>query len=387
MITETQQHARLRAHGAGLLVHTTHPLNAETPIQALTDGLTDGLTSTEHFYVRNHFSIPDLNPADWRLAVSGFVRRRLTLDLVDLCKMRSCTQVVTLECAGNNRVAFHPQVPGHQWRLGAVGTAEWTGVPLVDVLDRAKLTSRAREVLFRGADRGHVDGRAEPIRFERSLSLDDIEACGALLAYEMNGAPLTLRHGYPLRLVVPGWYGVASVKWLTAIKILDHTFDGHFQTELYRYVWHRDGHTVTEPVRQLRVRAVITEPDCGQTLTCGALSIRGLAWSGLAPISDVRVRVGRRPWQSAHLLGQPQRHGWRGWELLVHVDEPGTTTVQARATDRAGRAQPDQPDWNQFGYGGNSVHTVSIHLARTMGAVGQHAKSAEETIHGQHQLA
>jgi DMSO/TMAO reductase YedYZ molybdopterin-dependent catalytic subunit len=149
MITQTQEHARLQANDAGLLVHTTHPLNAETPIQVLTDG---EVTSTDHFYVRNHFSIPDLNPADWRLAVSGFVQHRLTLNLADLCKMRSCTQVVTLECAGNNRVAFHPQVPGHQWHLGAVGTAEWTGVPLVDVLDRAKLTSRAREVLFRGAD-------------------------------------------------------------------------------------------------------------------------------------------------------------------------------------------------------------------------------------------
>jgi DMSO/TMAO reductase YedYZ molybdopterin-dependent catalytic subunit len=359
MITHTQEHARLQADYAGLLVHTTHPLNAETPIQALTDG---EVTSTAHFYVRNHFSIPDLNPADWRLAVSGCAQHRLRLNLDDLYKMRSHTQVVTLECAGNNRVAFEPQAPGHQWRLGAVSTAEWTGVPLADVLDRAELTSRAREVLFCGADRGHVDGRAEPIPFERSLSLDDIEASGALLAYQMNGAPLPPQHGYPLRLVVPGWYGVASVKWLTTIKVLDHDFDGHFQAELYRYVWHRDGHTVTEPVRQLRVRAVITEPSYGQTLPCGDVSIRGLAWSGIAPISDVRVRVGRRPWQRAHLLGQPQRHGWRRWELPTRVDEPGTTTVQARATDRAGRAQPDQPEWNLFGYGANSVHMVSIQL-------------------------
>jgi DMSO/TMAO reductase YedYZ molybdopterin-dependent catalytic subunit len=286
----------------------------------------------------------------------------LTLNLDDLYEMRSHTQVVTMECAGNNRAAFDPQVPGEQWRLGAVSTAEWTGVPLMDVLDRAQLTSPAWEVLFCGADRGHVDGHAETIRFERSLSLDDIEDSGALLAYKMNGAPLPLQHGYPMRLVVPGWYGVASVKWLTAIEVLDHAFDGHFQTERYRYVWRRDGHTVTEPVRRLRVRAVITEPGYGQTLTCGDVSIRGLAWSGIAPIARVRVRVGRRPWQSAHLLGQPQRHGWRRWELSTRVDEPGTTTVQACANDLAGRAQPDQPEWNPLGYGGNSVHTVSIHL-------------------------
>jgi DMSO/TMAO reductase YedYZ molybdopterin-dependent catalytic subunit len=359
MITQTREQARIQAN-AGLLVHTTHPLNAETPIQALTDGPDGEATSTEHFYVRNHFSIPELNPADWMLRVTGCVQHRLTLDLDDLYKMQSHTQVVTLECAGNNRVAFDPQVPGQQWRLGAVSTAEWTGVPLVDVLDRAKLTSRARDVLFRGADRGHVDGRAETIPFERSLSPNDIAGSGALLAYRMNGAPLTPRHGYPLRLVVPGWYGVASVKWLTAIKILDHAFDGHFQTELYRYVWQRDGQTVTEPVRQLRVRSVISEPSCDQTLTCGDVSIRGLAWSGIAPISDVRVRVGRRPWQRANLLGQPERHGWRRWELFTRVDEPGTTSVQARATDSAGHTQPDQPEWNPFGYGSNSVHTVSI---------------------------
>jgi DMSO/TMAO reductase YedYZ molybdopterin-dependent catalytic subunit len=355
--TPTRVLAHQQAIDAGLLVHRTYPLNAETPIQALTGG---EVTSTEHFYVRNHFAIPGLDPADWRLTVSGRVEHQLTLNLDDLYKMRSHTEVVTMECAGNNRVAFDPQVPGEQWRLGAVSTAEWTGVPLVDVLDRARLTSAAREVLFCGADRGHVDGRSETIRFERSLDLHDIEDTGALLAYKMNGGPLPLQHGYPLRLVVPGWYGVASVKWLTAIEVLDHAFDGHFQTELYRYVWLRDGHAVTEPVRQLRVRAVITEPSYGQTLTCGDVSIRGLAWSGIAPIAGVRVRVGRQPWKSAHLRGQPQRHGWRSWELSTRVDEPGTTTVQACATDLAGRAQPDQPEWNPFGYGGNSVHTVSI---------------------------
>ena len=355
--TATQQQAHQQAIAAGLLVHRTYPLNAETPIQALTVG---EITSTDHHYVRNHFCIPDLNSANWRLTVVGSVQRRLTLNLDDLYRMRPHTEVVTMECAGNNRVAFDPQVPGEQWRLGAVSTAEWTGVPLVEVLDHAKLTSRACEVLFRGADSGQVDGRAEPIRFERSLRLEDIEDSGPLLAYKMNGAPLPPQHGYPLRLVVPGWYGVASVKWLTAIEVLDHAFDGHFQTELYRYVWHRHGQTLAEPVRQLRVRAVITEPGYGQTLACGDVSIRGLAWSGVAPVAGVRIRVGRQPWRRAHLRGQPQRHGWRRWELATRLDEPGTTTVQACATDLAGRAQPHQPEWNPFGYGANSVHTVSI---------------------------
>jgi len=277
-----QEHAHQQAVDAGLLVHRAYPLNAETPVHALTGG---DVTSTDHFYVRNHFDIPDLDTADWRLTVTGRVQHRLTLDLDDLYKMRSRTDLVTLECAGNNRIAFDPKVPGEQWRLGAVSAAEWTGVPLADVLDRAKLTSPAREVVFRGADRGRVDGRAETIRFERSLSLDDMADSGALVVYRMNDAPLPRQHGYPLRLVVPGWYGVASVKWLTEIEVLDHPFDGYFQTARYRYAWLRDGHTVTEPVRRQRVRAVITEPSYGQTLSCGDVLIRGLAWSGEAPIA------------------------------------------------------------------------------------------------------
>jgi DMSO/TMAO reductase YedYZ molybdopterin-dependent catalytic subunit len=357
--TPVQVHAHQQAIDAGLLVHRAYPLNAETPIQALTSG---DVTSTDHFYVRNHFDIPDLDTADWRLTVTGSVQHRLTLDLDDLYKMRSRTQVVTLECAGNNRIAFDPQVPGEQWRLGAVSAAEWTGVPLADVLDRAKLTSSAQEVAFRGADRGRVDGSGETIRFERSLSLDEIADSGALLAYKMNGAPLLPQHGYPLRLVVPGWYGVASVKWLAAIEVLNRAFDGYFQTSRYRYAWLRGGDTVTEPVRRQRVRAVITEPSYGQTLSCGDVLIRGVAWSGTAPIAGVRVRVGRRPWQSAHLLGHPYRHGLRRWELCTRVDEPGTATVRARATDLTGRTQPDQPEWNPLGYGANSVHAVSIHL-------------------------
>ena len=227
--TLTQEHAHQQAIDAGLLVHTTYPLNAETPLHALTGG---EVTATDHFYVRNHFAIPDLDPADWRLTVTGRVEHRLTLDLDDLYKMRSHTQVVTLECAGNNRVAFYPPVPGQQWRLGAVSTAEWTGVPLLDVLDHADLTSSAREVSFCGADRGHVDGRAETVRFERSLRLDDIEDSGALLAYRMNGAPLPPQHGYPLRLVVPGWYGVASVKWLRRIEAINRPFRGYYQLSL-----------------------------------------------------------------------------------------------------------------------------------------------------------
>jgi DMSO/TMAO reductase YedYZ molybdopterin-dependent catalytic subunit len=350
--------ASRQAVEAGLLLQSDNPLNAETPITALNGA---DMTPTAQFYLRNHFPIPVLDADSWRLTVTGSVSR-LTYSLRDLRTMRSHTHVVTLECAGNNRVAIQPHTPGEQWRLGAVSTAEWTGVALIEILDRATPTSHAREVVFRGADSGRVDGHPGTVCFERSLSLDDISDSGALLAYTMNGAPLPPQHGYPLRLIVPGWYGVASVKWLTEIDVLEHAFEGYFQTDRYQYAWPRNGDAVTEPVRRQRVRALITEPVAGQRISRGDVTIRGLAWSGAAPISHVQVSVCHRPWRNACLLGRPEPHGWRRWELLAHIDQPGITTVRARATDLTGRTQPDRPEWNALGYGANPVHTVPIHL-------------------------
>src|SRR5437773_8735050 len=186
-----------RAIDAGLVVHRAHPLNCETSIPALIGGV---VMPNAHFYVRNHFQMPMLDPSTWRLGVGGLVDRPLSLSLRDLGTLRSETRVVTLECAGNGRSLLHPEVEGEKWHLGAVSTAEWTGIPLVEVLDRAGIKPEAREVLFRGADAGMVHGRAETTRFERSLELDEARASEALLAYAMNGEPLPIQHGYPLRV-------------------------------------------------------------------------------------------------------------------------------------------------------------------------------------------
>src|SRR5205823_10927197 len=194
-----------------------------------------------HFYVRNHFQIPAVDPATWRLKVGGLVERPLELSLRDLQGMSSQTQFVTLECAGNGRSRLDPPVAGEKWGLGAVSTAEWTGVPLVDVLDRAGPKAGAVDVVLRGADGGAVPGRTEGIRFERSLKLDEARGSEVLLAYAMNGEALPARHGYPLRVIVPGWYAVTSVKWLTEIEVIGVPFTGHFQTDAYIYEWERDG--------------------------------------------------------------------------------------------------------------------------------------------------
>jgi len=344
---------------AGLVVHRAHPLNCETSIPALIGGV---VMPNARFYVRNHFDTPRLDPLSWRLEVTGLVERPLRLSLRDLHSMRSETLVATLECAGNGRSAFDPPAEGEQWQLGAVSTAEWTGVPLAEVLGRAGLRPDALEVVFRGADQGNAGDAAGPIHFERSLPVTDAGHPGSLLAYAMNGEPLPLEHGYPLRLIVPGWYAVASVKWLTEIEIIGSPFTGFFQTQRYVYETRRNGTVTREPVRLQHVRSVITQPSAGQQVTAGDLVVRGVAWSGAAPIDKVEVSIGGGPWQNARLIGQPHRHSWQWWELLTRIDDPGETTLRARATDLARRTQPDRPQWNRLGYGGNAVHNVPLHV-------------------------
>ena len=348
-----------RAIDAGLVVHQAHPLNAETSIPALSGGV---VMPSAHFYVRNHFHIPMLDSSAWRLNVGGLVERPLSLSLRDLRNLRSQTLVVTLECAGNGRSGFEPPIEGEKWNLGAVSTAEWTGVSLAEVLDRAGVKAAAREMVLRGADSGVVPGGTEAVRFERSLKLDDARGSEALLAYAMNGEELPIQHGYPLRLVVPGWYGMTSVKWLTEIEVVAGAFRGHFQANTYVYEWERDGQVVREPVTVQKVRSLITEPAADEEVERGEVAIRGVAWSGAAPTARVEVSVGGGPWQEAHLVGERHRHSWRWWELITRVDEPGTTTFRARATDLAGRTQPEKASWNRLGYGNNAIQEVPVHV-------------------------
>jgi DMSO/TMAO reductase YedYZ molybdopterin-dependent catalytic subunit len=344
---------------AGLVVHRAHPLNCETSIPALIGGV---VMPNAHFYVRNHFQQPRLDPSTWQLHVDGLVDRPLSLSLQELRHMRSETRVVTLECAGNGRSMLDPPVAGEKWDFGAVSTAEWTGVPLVEILDQVGIRPEAREVLFRGADGGTVPGQAGTIRYERSLELDEARSSEALLAYAMNGEPLPIQHGYPLRLVVPGWYAVTSVKWLTEIEVIGEAFRGHFQTDSYFYEWDRDGQLLREPVKLQRVRALIAEPNAGGEIDRGAVAIRGVAWSGEDAMARVEVSVGGGAWQEARLVGESKRHSWQWWELLTRIEQPGTITLRARATDLAGRTQPDRPEWNRLGYGNNAIQEVQVHV-------------------------
>ena len=200
-----------------------------------------------------------------------------------------------------------------------------------------------------------MNGHHGQVRFERSLSVAQLGEVGALLAYVMNGEELPADHGYPLRLVVPGWYGVASVKWLTGVQLASAPFRGHFQADRY--------HTCGEPLSLQRVRSLITEPAPGGIVEPGDIVIRGLAWSGAAPIARVEVRIDDDPWQPATLAGARHRHSWQRWELSARFTRPGTVSLQARATDQAGRTQPGQPQWNPLGYANNAIHEVRLAVA------------------------
>jgi DMSO/TMAO reductase YedYZ molybdopterin-dependent catalytic subunit len=300
--------------------------------------------------------MPVLDSNDWRLQVAGAVDRSLSLSLRELQNLPSQTLAVTLECAGNGRSLLSPPVPGEQWALGAVSTAEWTGVPLVEVLDRAGVARDAVEVLFRGAD----SGGQEP--FGRSLAVQDARDGDVLLAYAMNGEPLPVHHGFPLRAVVPGWYAVASVKWLTEIEVLRAPFAGFYQADRYVYEWPSDVGVVREPVTLQQVRALITEPGPNDRIKGGDLVVRGVAWSGAAPVARVEVSISNGPWQTARLVGERRRHSWQWWELLTQVDRPGPASIRARATDLAGRSQPEVPTWNRLGYGCNVIQQVSVEV-------------------------
>jgi DMSO/TMAO reductase YedYZ molybdopterin-dependent catalytic subunit len=349
-------HERRIASEAGLVVHRAEWLNCETPAA----DLGGDLTPPAQFYQRSHFPPPVLDQTVWRLRVGGLVQRPLSLTLAELTRLPAETMAVTLECAGNGRARFQPPTPGVQWDAGAVGTAEWTGPRLADVLDRAGIRPDASEVIFSGADRGTVDGSPDPIRFERSLTVRDALESDALLAYAMNGQQLPLRHGYPLRLVVPGWYAVASVKWLTDIRVAAEPFEGYFQASNYVYEWTRGGVVTREPVRLQQVRALITRPGDGQELPGGGVIVRGVAWSGAAPIARVEVSVADGPWRKARLTGTQGAHGWQQWEFLAGGLPAGETRIRARAEDLAGAGQPEQPEWNRLGYGANFIHEIRV---------------------------
>jgi DMSO/TMAO reductase YedYZ molybdopterin-dependent catalytic subunit len=331
------------------------PYNAETPMNALATG---DITASRSFYVRNHFSIPRVDPSRWRLKVGGDVERPLRLSLPSIKRMRTKTLVATMECSGNSRSKMNPRPPGTPWGTGAVGTAFWTGVPLNNVLAKAGVKDSAVEVLFRGADSGLVGGQMT--RFERSLPIDEAMDEDVILAFRMNGRPLPMSHGFPVRLNVPGWYGMASVKWLDEVSLISEPFQGRFQSS--SYVYSRGDGTPSIPVTRMRVKSLITAPSEEAKVRSGSpVTISGLAWSGYGKIGRVEIRVDNSGWRDAKLAGQDLgRFCWRRWKCVWVPDKPGRYTLSSRAIDDSGHSQPEAEVFDELGYGYNTVTRINV---------------------------
>jgi DMSO/TMAO reductase YedYZ molybdopterin-dependent catalytic subunit len=351
----------LEAARAALVMINPAPYNAEAPPGALIGDV----TPTELHYVRSNFAVPE---HDGNLQVGGAVGAPTTLTLDDLRAMPAHHRTVTLECAGNGRREMRPLPTGEPWGDCAVSTARWTGALLRDVLAGVEPAADAVELLAQGADHGPYHLQAilpetdqDNLTFARSLPIAQATepSSDVLVAYEMNGQPLARDHGAPFRLIVPHWYAVASVKWLTRLDVLTEPYTGEFQTGHYIYEWPDRPH---EPVTLMRVRARITDPAPGSIIDQETYTVRGKAWSGSGPVTRVDVSLtGEGDWQPAHVeAAAPDDVGWQEWSFTWDGIGVGRHTLRARATDAAGNVQPDVPPWNRLGYGNNAIEVIYV---------------------------
>jgi DMSO/TMAO reductase YedYZ molybdopterin-dependent catalytic subunit len=346
-----------------LIVRSLRPPDYETPVELLDSWL----TPLDYFYVRCHMPVPaGLDAHTWTLQIEGEVGTPLTLTMADLRKMPAATVTSVLECAGNGRAFFDPPVAGVQWTRGAVGNARWTGVRLADLLKRAGLRPSARVVTMNGADRG----MGQQPDFIRQLPLDKAMHPDTLVAYEMNGEPLPVVHGFPLRLIVPGWEGAYWMKWLTTLRVLDRDFDGFWVATAYRYPTRRvaPGASVDPremaPLTGLTVKSLITRPLEGSVLPRGEITVAGFAWAGEADIDRVDISVDDgATWHRAQLVGERIRYAWRRFEFSFQASRAESCLIMSRATDADGRTQPLVPPWNPSGYLWNAPDMVRVEIA------------------------
>jgi DMSO/TMAO reductase YedYZ molybdopterin-dependent catalytic subunit len=347
----------------GRIVLSEAPLNLEMPFETL-EGF---ITPTESFYVRTHFPIPKIDRDAWWLHVEGEVEKSFAINYEELVKLESLTIPVTLECAGNNRSFLEPKVKGVQWGLGAVGTAEWTGVPLSVLLDRAVVRSNAREVILEGSDCGMLDDPKSPpgeLTFARSVSVNKARG-DVLLAYKMNGGELPPQHGFPVRAIVPGWYAMASIKWLQRIIVTDQAFTGYYQTIDYSY-WKRRGDIgELAPLSEMQIKAEIARPAHGEAVPANSkIPVHGAAWASGSEVARVEVSTdGGSTWKEATLLGESKPNAWRLWEFNWQTPSaPGKQTLIARATDSLGQTQPLHRDPDRGTYMINQLLPIEVEV-------------------------
>jgi DMSO/TMAO reductase YedYZ molybdopterin-dependent catalytic subunit len=340
-------------------VMTERPLNAETPIESLRTWATDN----EVFFKRNQgqFMKRPIKLSSWKLNIEGLVKQNLTLAFEDIRRMPKVEVANTLECSGNSRSLLEEKASGNPWTIGGVGNAIWGGIWFKDLLAKTELGKGARHVSFEGLDKPL--GSAG-IKFIRSIPLEKA-IDSTLLAYEMNGQLLPLKHGYPLRALALGWTGANCVKWLNKIKVLDQPHEGFFMDKVYRIFQKGEDPKSGEVVKNISVKSIVVEPANDETLPAGIVPIRGAAYAGETGIQTVDISVDDgRTWKPARLIGPQEAYAWRHWEYLWEVRQAGEYTIMARATDTKGHQQPETARWNVLGYGNNGIreHAIVVHI-------------------------
>ncbi len=346
----------------GMIVRSYRFLDLETPVEFMTDWI----TPVNHFFVRNHMFEPaKIDASTWKLTIGGEVEKPLTLTLADLEKVPVHSVTNAMECAGNGRSLHNPKVPGIQWGKGAVGNAKFSGPSLKVVLEKAGVKDTGKHVMFRGLD--EVPGKVPP--FIRSIPIEKAIDADTLIATYMNGAPLTQHHGFPARVVTPGWAGAASCKWLTEITVLDKPADGNFMIPGYRMpnTPVKPGEAVkpedTHSVMGLTVKSLIAAPSDGAKLKPGKQEIKGVAWAGEADITKIEISTdGGSSWSSAELGKDHVRYAWRLWSYVWKPAKSGDYVILSRATDSQGRVQPDAAVWNPSGYLYNAYDQVKVYV-------------------------
>lgn len=340
-----------------LITKSLNPENHETPIQFINNNIVDG----NLFYRRNHFSYPHFTSSFYFLPIQGFVHTPRTFSLQEIYSLPSRTIKVVLECSGDKRDFFEPKVFGEQWEKGAISQGIWKGVSLRTLLQYTGLIDAAKELVFEGYDYGERPDSDQMVNFSRSLPIEKALEPDTIIAYEYNNQPIPFKHGFPLRLIVPGWYAMASVKWIKSITVIDKEFKGPYQTVDYVYYPNKEDDSGKFPVTTINVNSTIQYPLNRQLLTTGLYQIKGIAWTGKGSIDKVEISLDDgHTWETCQLTSTSEKYSWVSWNYQWEVLKKGEYTIKSKATDSHGNVQPSKPFWNRKGYGYNAVDHIKV---------------------------
>jgi DMSO/TMAO reductase YedYZ molybdopterin-dependent catalytic subunit len=342
-----------------LTTRSLQPENQETPIQFIKMGR----TNKHLFYRRNHFSYPKLSMSNYLLPITGLVNTPVLFSLQTILQFPSKTLEVIHECAGNKRSFFEPKVFGEQWEKGAISQGSWKGVTLRSLLELSGIKEAAIEVVVEGYDYGKRTDSDKIFSFARSLPMEMALHPDTIIAYEYNNEPIPYKHGFPLRLIVPQWYAMASVKWIKQISIIGSNFTGPFQTIDYVYYPHLENDLEAHPVTTMNVNSTIQKPLDMEILNTGTHLIKGIAWTGKGFLTKVEISFDHgHSWSEANLDVTQNRYQWVSWSFEWTVEEKGDYTIMSRATDSDGHTQTKEATWNRKGYGYNAIDSIKAKI-------------------------